>query len=269
MFGSRLNYDSHFFIDGEEISGVDSIDIGYQNAANVTKPLGYHEGVVTVGGPTQQTLSVSRYLISQTPLEQVALLSLRMSGSLNYNGESYGFNNGYVTDYSVNCAVGSIPKTTYNIVVYDELRSGESASGTDTSDILIPSQGSISIACDNVSSNRVLGFDYSVQSPIKPYYTIGAESPTEVKYVGPKTYTAAVQLDVDNALPESGYTFLTSGKNGRGGKLDASDVTLAVNGRDGTLIQNYSIPYPVLVSEQLNASADGSLRLTLNYIGHS
>ena len=72
MFGSRLNYDSHFFIDGEEISGVNSIDIGYRNAANVTKPLGYHGGVVTVGGPTQQTLSVSRSLISKTRLEEFA-----------------------------------------------------------------------------------------------------------------------------------------------------------------------------------------------------
>jgi len=266
MFETRLNYDSHFFIDGEEISGVDSIDIGYRNSANVTKPLGYHGGVVTVGGPTQQTLSVARSLISRTPLEELSN-GERLSGSLNYNGESYGFNNGYVTDVSVNCAVGSIPKTTYNIVVYDELRSGESASGTNTSDIHIPSQGSISIACDNVSSNRVLGFDYRVESPIKPYYTIGSESPAEVKYVGPNTYTATVQLDVDDALPESGYTFLTSGKNGRG-DISTSNVVLTVNGRGGTLIQGYTIPYPVLVSEQLNASADGSLRLTLNYIGH-
>ena len=264
MFETRLNYDSHFFIDGEEISGVDSIDIGYQNAADVTKPLGYHGGVVTVGGPTQQTLSVARSLISQTPLEEISN-GERLSGSLNYNGESYGFNNGYVTDISVNCAVGSIPKTTYNFVVYDELGSGENASGTETADIYIPSQGSISIACDNVSSNRVLGFDYSAKFPIKPYYTIGAESPTEVKYIAPSTYSATVQLDVDDALPESGYTFLTSGKNGRG---DLNPVRLDVNGRDGTNIQSYSIPSPVLVSEQLNASADGSLRLTLNYIGH-
>jgi len=233
VFETRLNYDSHFFIDGEEISGVSSIDIGYQNAANVTKPLGYDRGVITVGGPTQQTLSVARSLISQTPLEEISN-GERLSGSLNYNGESYGFNNGYVTDISVNCAVGSIPKTTYNVVVYDELGSGENASGTNTSDIYIPSQGSISITCDNVSSNRVLGFDWNVKIPLKPYYTIGAESPTEVKYIPPATYSASVQLDVDNALPESGYTFLTSGKNGRGG----GGITLTIKGRGGDLIQD-------------------------------
>ena len=267
MFGTKLNYDSHFFVDGEEISGVDSIEIGYQNSANVTKPLGYHGGVVTVGGPTQQSLSVSRSLISNTPLESL-LSGQRFTGSLNYEGASYGFNNGYITDASVNCAVGSVPQTNYNFVIYDELKSGVDASGTQTSAIYIPSQGSISVTCDNASSNRVLGFDYRVEAPINPYYTIGSESPVEVKYVGPNTYTAAVQLEVDDFFPEDAYTFLTSGKNGRGGKFNETSVILSVNGRDGTNIQSYPIPSPVLVSEQLNASADGSLRLTLNYIGH-
>jgi hypothetical protein len=267
MFETRLNYDSHFFVNGEELSGVNSIDIGYQNTANVTKPLGYHGGAITIGGAPQQTLSVSRSLISSTPLES-GYSGQRFSGSLSYNGEHYGFGNGYIQNVAVNCAVGAIPQTTYNLVIYDELKSGASASGTETSAIYIPSQGSISITADNTSNNRVLGFDYSVASPIKPYYTIGAQSPTQVKYVGPNTYNATVQLDVDNALPESGYNFLITGKNGRGGKFNTSSVVLSVKGRNGEDLADYEIPSPVLVSEQLNASADGSLRLTLNYIGH-
>jgi len=267
VFGTNLNYDSHFFVDGEEISGVDAIDIGYQNSANVTKPLGYQGGVVTVGGPTQQNLSVSRSLISETALES-ASTGQRISGSLNYQGQAYGFDNGYIIDVSVNCAVGSIPKTNYNFIIYDELKTGVDASGSETSSIHIPSQGSISVTCDGSSTNRVLGFDYREETPIVPYYTIGSEIPAEVKYVGPTTYTAAVQLEVDDVFPESGYTFLTSGKNGRGGKFNKTSVVLSVAGRDGTNLRNYPIPSPVLVSEQLNASSDGSLRLTLNYIGH-
>ena len=267
MFETKLNYDSHFFVDGEEISGVDAIDIGYQNSANTTNPLGYHAGVVTVGGATQQTLSVSRSLISSTPLEEVAA-GQRMSGSLNYGGESYGFDNGYIVDVSVNCAVGAIPKTNYNFIIYDELKTGVDASGSATSSIHIPSQGSISITCDGSSTNRVLGFDYRTEFPIVPYYTIGSEIPAGVKYVGPTKYTASVQLEVDDIFPESGYTFLTSGKDGRGGKFSSSSVSLTVAGRDGTSIQTYGIPSAVLVGEQLNATADGSLRLTLNYIGH-
>ena len=63
-------------------------------------------------------------------------------------------------------------------------------------------------------------------------------------------------------MPESGYNFLTSGKDG--GRL----ITLVVDGKDGVNIQSYTVPNAVLTSEQLSATADGSLRLTLNYVGH-
>ena len=268
MFGSRLNYDSHFYISGQELSGVNSIQVAYQNAANVTKPLGYSAGIVTVGGPPTQTISLSRYFIYNDPLSGYKD-GQEITGSLNYNGNSYGFQNGYLSDYSVNCAVGAIPQVNATILVYDELRTGVDASGSVTTDIYIPSQGSMTVTCDNVTTNRVVGFDYSEQRTIKPYYTIGAESPVEVKPIYPVTYTASIQMEVDDAFPESGYSFLTSGKDGRGGIADSS-VKIQINGRDGTDFMGSAIilPYPVLVGETLSASADGSLRLTLNYIGH-
>ena len=266
MFGSKSNYDSHFFVDGEEISGVESVDINYSNSANISKPLGYHPGITTVGGPTQQTISVSRYLISNTPLESV-FEGQNFSGSLNYEGAAYGFKSGYMTSVSVNCAVGAIPRTSYSLVVYDELRSGANASGTATSAIDIPSQGSISITCDNITSNRVIGFDYNATLNYKPYYTIGSEHPADVKYISPTTYNATVQLEVDDVMPKSGYSFLTEGKN-NDSPFGNSRVTLSVKGRDGATIQTYPIHSASLVSEQLSATANGSLRLTLNYVGH-
>ena len=68
-------------------------------------------------------------------------------------------------------------------------------------------------------------------------------------------------------MPKSGYTFLTEDKN-NDSPIGNSRVTLSVKGRDGATIQTYSIPSPSLVSEQLSSTADGSLRLTLNYVGH-
>ena len=67
MYGSKVNYETHFFISGDqattpdarELSGIDTLDIGYQNSAGVTKPLGYQNGVTTIGGPTSQTVSFS------------------------------------------------------------------------------------------------------------------------------------------------------------------------------------------------------------------
>jgi len=264
MFGSKLNYDSHFFVSGQELSGVESLDIGYTNSAKTTKPLGYSRGITTIGGATNQTVSFSRYLIYDDPLLDYTG-SKPISGSLNYdNNASYGFTDGYLTEYSVNCAVGAVPKVNANIVVYDEMQSGASASGTVATDIYIPSQGSISATCDNTTTNRVIGFDYSLSISRKPYYTIGSESPVEVKLIEPIEYRSSVQLEVDDVFLESGYSFLATGKDGG----NARTVSFTIQGRNGNALQSLSIPNAALVGEQLSASADGGMRLTLNYIGH-
>ena len=269
MFGSKLNYEAHFFIpvrwspDSAELSGITSIEIGYNNAANTTNLLGYQKGVTTIGGPTSQTVSLSRNLLFNDPLLDYTGANHIVTGSFNYdNNESYGFKSGYLTSYSVNCAVGSIPKINSSLVVYDEMRSGINASGAGTFSIYVPSQGSITATCDNTTTNRVIGFDYSLEVGRKPYYTIGSETPVEVKYIPPIKYTASVQLEVDDVFLESGYSFLTTGK-------EEKTVSFAIDGRDGTSLQTLTIPKASLVGEQLSASADGSVRLTLNYVGHS
>jgi len=116
--------------------------------------------------------------------------------------------------------------------------------------------------CDNSSTNRVLGFDYSLSIKKIPYYTIGSETPVEVKHINPIEYTAAVQIDVDDIFLASGFSFFEEGRSDK-------NVSFSVQGRNGTTLQTLTVPNASLVSEQLNASADGSVRLTLNYIGHS
>jgi len=267
MFGERLNYDCNFFVSGQRLSGIESVDIGYTNSATTTKPLGYAHGTTTIGGAPQQTVSLSRYLVSEDPILPVAgggyTGNVNMSGSIEYGGISYGFQSGYLQNYAINCAVGAIPRVNANIVVYDEMRSGYSASGNVAyPDIHIPSQGSITILSDWATTNRVIGFDYSVTCNRKPYYTIGSESPVSVTLLPPMEFTASVQIDVDEAFMESGYSFLATGKEER-------VAALIINGRNGTTIWGSAIPNASLVSERLSASADGSLTLTQEYAGHS
>jgi len=263
MFGSKLNYESRFYLDGRELSGINSIDVDYQNAANTTNLLGYEKGVTTIGGPTSQEVSLSWNLIYNDPVISYTGVNHIITGSFNYNNNaSYGFESGYLTSYSVNCAVGSIPKVNASLVVYDELRSGVNASGIEIKNVHIPSQGSITATCDNTTTNRVVGFDYSLEMMRKPYYTLGSETPVEVKYIPPIKYTASVQLEVDDVFLESGYSFLTTGK-------EEKTVSLAINSREGASLRSLTIPKASLVGEQLSASADGLVRLTLNYVGHS
>ena len=270
MYDATLNYQTHFFISGQdgspsarELSGIDSLDLGYQNAANTLAPLGSKLGLTTVGGAVNQKVSFSRSLIYDDPVLQFTGESKVIKGSFNYdNNSSYGFESGYLNSYSVNCAVGSVPRVNASFVVYDEMKSGINATGTAPTNIFIPSQGSITATCDNSSTNRVVCFDYSLAVTKTPYYTIGSEVPTEVKHINPIQYTASVQIEVDDTFLQSGFSFLDQGREGK-------TVSFNIKGRDGTTLQNLSIPKASLVSEDLNASADGTLRLTLNYIGHS
>ena len=262
MFGSNLNYDCDFFVDGQRLSGIESVDIQYSNAAVVTKPLGYTHGTTTIGGATQQTVSLSRYLIYDDPIYDHTG-NTNVSGSIHYGGISYGFESGYLKDYAVNVAVGNVPRVNANIAVYDEMRSGYSASGNVAHpSIEIPSQGSISITSDWSSTNRVIGMDYSVTCLRKPYYTIGSESPLSVTLLPPLEITASIQIDVDEAFLASGYSFLGDDKENK-------TVILQVDGRDGSTIEAMSVPNASLVSESLSASSEGSLILTQEYVGHS
>lgn len=260
MFGARYNDEVRVFISGQELSGIENFDMSYSSAKGLVTPLGTSKGMTTTAGPTQQEVSFSRYLIYNDPILSYTG-DVNMSGSMHYNGSAYGFESGYLSNYSVNCAVGSVPKVNAQFFVVDELRSGESASGVVAHPTIdIPSQGSISITCDNVTTNRVIGFDYSLACKRKGNYTIGQESAVSVDFIPPIQYSASVQIEVDDAFLESGFNFLNSRED--------KTVSFDIDGRNGANIQALTIPNASLVSENLSMSADGSLRLNLSYVGH-
>lgn len=262
MFGSRLNDEVNVNIAGTALSGISSVDFSYSNNANVVKPLGSKKGLTTVGAATQQQISISRHLIYDDPILDYTGSS-SMTGNIRYGGDVYRFSDGYLTSYSVNCAVGSVPKVNASISVFNEFESSNESSsefGSSVSNIYIPSQGSISITCDNSTTNRVIGFDYSITASRKPHFSIGSETPVSVELVPPLEYAAQVQIEVDEAFPENSFDFLSNREN--------KTVSFDINGRGGEDIQALTIPNATLVSESISASDNGSAILNLNYIGH-
>jgi hypothetical protein len=261
MFDTKLNYETRFFTAGQELSGIESVTIGYSQQPSIIKPLGSSQGATVINGETQKNLSISRNLIYADPLLAYTG-NLVLDASINYENDSYGFKSGYMTSYMVNCAIGAIPKVTTNFIIYDNLvKSANSAGSKVHPEIHIPNQGSMSIQCDNYTSNRVVGFDYTIKNSFKPLYTIGSILPVRIEFLSPVEYTASIQIEVDDAFLQNSSNFLTSRQN--------KTVSMLINGRDNITLQSLSIPNASLVSEQLSASSDGVLKLTLNYIGHS
>lgn len=262
MFGSRLNDEVNVNVAGTALSGISSVDFSYSNSSNIIKPLGSQRGLTTVAGATQQQVSIARHLIYDDPILDYTGSS-SMTGNIRYGGNVYRFSDAYLNSYSVNCAVGSVPKVNASISVFNECFSSSESSnefGSSISNIYIPSQGSISITCDNSSTNRVIGFDYSITATRKVHFSIGAETPVSVELLPPLEYAAQVQIEVDAALPQRSFNFLDNREN--------KTVSFDINGRGGQDIQALTIPNATLVSESLSASDNGSAILNLNYIGH-
>lgn len=264
MFGTKLNHDTRVFLASSELSGIDSISISNQIPHQTVSLLGLEEGLLLRAGPREGRISLSRYLIYDDPL-LVYTGDINTSGSIHYNNTSYGFNQAYLTDYSVSCAVGSLPKVSANLVTYQEMTSGYSASGAATSHntIDIPTQGSISVTADGSTTNRVIGFDYSISIPRRPNHHENTPALTEVTLIPPLVFNAQVQIDVDDAFMEDSFggAFTTTNK------YDSGVATFVINGRDGNTIQSLTIPNANLVSESLTKSNNGALRLVRTYAG--
>jgi hypothetical protein len=260
-YGIISNYENKFYIQNQEVLGIESIDINYSNSPTVNKILGSTKGLTTISTITQQKLSIVRNLIYDDPFLSYTGSS-NIDGGINYQNKTYRFNSGYLDEYMVSCAVGSIPKVTANITIYDEMKTGANFSSSAPSlKILIPNQGSILATCDNSTTNRVVGFDYAIKRYRKPIYTIGSTLPAQILSFPILEYASSVQIDVDDAFLQSGLSFLKDRQN--------KSISFSIKGRDGSPIQSLIIPNASLVGESLSSSADGGIKLTLNYIGHS
>ena len=261
-FGTVSNYQNKFYIQGQEILGIDTIDLNYSNTPSVNKFLGTSKGLTSISSITQQKLSLSRHLIYQDDILSYTG-SMPIAGSINYNSNSYGFQSGYLDEYMINCSVGSIPKISTNITIYDEMVSGKNSYGTTvTKPIYVPKQGDISVTCDGSTTNRVLGFDFSLRSVRKPLYSVGSKTAVEIVSFPTIEYAMSVQIDIDDYFLKSGHSFLSYRQN--------KNISFSIKSRDkSTILQSFTIPNASLVGESLSSSAEAGIKLTLNYIGHS
>lgn len=263
MFEAKFNHESRFFAGDYEVSGIETLNISYYAGAKMEYPLGTRKGFNSVLSQNNQTLTINRNLIYEDYLLNYTGNN-SIDGSIYYDGIHYGFNEGYLSSYSLNCAVGSSPRSSVNIFILDEM-----TTGVDASDnfqvaphplIDIPSQGSITVSCDNSSTNRVSNFDYSINLKRKPLYGICNKEHQDILLVPPVEYSCSIQIDVDDAFLANSWDFFEEREN--------KSVNLNIKGRGGTNLQSVSIPNASLVGESLDVSADGALKLSLNYKGH-
>lgn len=258
---SVLQYDQSFVVNGYQLSGIDSLSISYsvplENNLTLGSIFGYN-----INNPMQAEISLQRNLLYTDPLLAFTGDS-SFSGSLSYNGQSYGFSSGFLTRYSVNCSVGEIPQVSCSISVYGDLKPLlQIPIFQEHPPLFIPSPRSITVSGDNTSTNRVKSFSYDLTINRQPVFSLDSyKDVDEVVFLSPIVVAASLTLDAVNFAPDNYEFFLNSVQN------KFLDISIADRNNNETIL-NLTVPNIQANSQELSAQSDGSPTITNNYIGY-
>ena len=194
---SVFNYEQQFYISGVLLSGVTSIDGGYSIEESPINIVGKGYTYPVRQGPLVGNFSINKYYIGEDLLLNYTGDN-PINGSINYGDKSFGFENGFLTEYSFSAGIGSIPQVRASIEVHGDIGSGISASGSDSHPpIEIPNQGSISMDVDGYQTNRITEFSYNLRIDRSPLYKIGSPFPIQVDRAFPITQEGSFSIEVD------------------------------------------------------------------------
>lgn len=296
MKNAIINYENIFYLDGQAISGILSVDGSYTiNYAPInTVGIGYNKQVIA-DVPTAE-FNINKYLLYNEPLlnytgQRTDLKAQSFPGSINYNNKSIGFESGYLNSFGLSCSVGEIPQTSANIQVFGDIGSGYSAYGArQTKYMTVPQVKDISISCSGSSSNRITSFDYSINCPKKPIYILQNSNnyiPYEVLSEFPIEIGVSFNLEVDDyaarkvyeqlnndtdssfSLLIKGVVFVDAPLSVEGQNLNVDSTNLLVARKSvGVTLFSQSFNNFKLISQEFNSNADDVLSVKLNYKGY-
>ena len=121
---SFSSYEQVFILKNQLVSGVSSVDAGYNTQ---TEPLyiagmGYVDNFIS--GPTEGQVEVSRYMLGPDFIKNIGDEETVSGGIVLDNGQSVGFTRGRLLNYTVSCNVGQIPEIKNTFKVYGNLGGG-------------------------------------------------------------------------------------------------------------------------------------------------
>ena len=130
--------------------------------------------------------------------------------------------------------------------------------------IQIPDQGSIHISGFGTETNRVQRFSYSLSMPREPIYVVGRDRPVEVQTIPPYEINAEIVIHVDDYEAKNIFDYLIQETSPH-----KKDLSILVKNSDNTsVIGSYNIPNARLISENISASANEQLEISLSYQGY-
>jgi len=253
-----LNYEQQIYLSGILLTGVTSIQGSYSIPENPINIIGQGYTYPTLNGPLVGDFSINKYYVGREPLLDY-IGNSPISGSINFNNKSFGFNSGYLTEYSLSCSVGKIPEASASISVFGNIGSGIDASGSASHPkIEIPNQGSIVLNTTGYQNNRITSFNYNLSIERSPIYKIGSPYPVQVDRKTPMIQKSSFSMDVNDHEVVQLHEHLI--------KPQQQDLKITLkNPIDGAIIETFSMDRARLLSNSISSDSDGMMTLDLNY----
>jgi hypothetical protein len=255
------NYEQQFYLEGVQLSGVTNINGSYSITEEPINIIGQGYKYPVRQGPLVGNFGISRYYIG----EDIFLNYTgdgSFAGSINYNDKSFGFNGGYLTEYSLSAGVGQIPTSDISIVVHGEIGAGVDSEGTLAHPaIQIPNQGSITLDCKGYQTNRVTSFSYTLRIDREPLYKIGQSSPIQVTRKCPLKQEATFEIECDDFEIQNIREYLI--------QPEQQDINLSFsNPIDDSLIETFTIQKARLLNQSLSSDGSDIMTVSLAYQGY-
>lgn len=256
-----LNYDQRFSFCGQNLSGLSDLTFSSNLGVGFVSSLGKKSFGFNKVAPSVGTVDFSRSLIYSDPVLNYTGEN-PCSGRFSYGSVDYGFESGYLTNYSVSCSVGQIPTVSSAIAVYGEMKEGAAEQEfLAHPDIFIPSPKSISVSHGFASSNRVKSFDYSISIPRLPKYSIGGGLfPDQVVCPLPLPISASVTFDVNGFTPLDLQNFVR--------QISSPSFIISISNRElSQTLMTLPVHNAQILSQETQGTVDAPLSLSLSYGG--
>lgn len=252
-----------------ELNDISNFSIQSAVATDNSLMLGMKDNGLYINSPYEVRVTFSRdYLFSDNILNFTG--SDPISQLYFYNGKSYFLiKNLYLTNYSSSFSIGNLPTIQNSFVSYGEKICKIDFMNEDYETIQpefdIPNLSSISISgmvgyYDEMPTDNVYEFNYSININRQPFYSIGQTAPIKVETIFP----FSVQASVNSLATKEYKNYEISSYENINLKYKNFDILVSGNVKTSC----FPIRNSILTETNFNLDSNSAMNIQRNYIGY-
>lgn len=257
MYGRIIYADQRLIINQQEISGVTSFDGNFDIPYENIDVLGGNF-LADQQGEISRNITVNRYLIQSDPLKSLTG-DAPCSGFVSYNNQSFGFESGYLTNYSISCNVGDLAEISTEFISYGNVGGNVKhpiLPSQNTDNIYVANFGNIFVSANEGVTNRIVGFNYTVNCERVATFVLGSRDPRAVFLKKPIIIELNLSIEIDDYESPNIQNLLCN--------PNIQNLTVELKNCDNTeTIESFYAPNARLISNSYAGSIDNPTTVEL------